>query len=159
EGVSGSTLVSSDPSVADFDPANGKIAGIATGAATVSLFDPVTGCLIASRDITVTATTLIGPISGNVMVCAGSSTTLSDPIGGGIWSSSNTAIASVNSSASVRGVAAGSTVISYSRPGATCTLPFTVNSLPLPATGPTAVCPGDTITLTSHTGAVRFVGS
>ncbi len=54
-----------------------------------------------------------GIISGPVNVCAGSLIHLTETITGGIWMSSNSLLAIVNSAGDVTGVAQGSPVISY----------------------------------------------
>ena len=62
------------------------------------------------------------PITGNPVVCAASTTTLNDAITAGTWSSSNTAVATVNiSTGVVTGVAAGTANITYQFPS-TCTV-------------------------------------
>jgi hypothetical protein len=53
------------------------------------------------------------PITGNTSVMVGQTTTLSNATVGGNWSSSNTAIATVNGSGVVTGVAQGACVIVY----------------------------------------------
>jgi len=54
-------------------------------------------------------------ISGPNLVTVGNTITLTDTIAGGTWSSSNTALATVNASGAVRGVAVGTVIISYSK--------------------------------------------
>lgn len=56
---------------------------------------------------------LTTPITGNTSVMVGQTTTLSNATVGGNWSSSNTAIATVNGSGVVTGVASGSCAIIY----------------------------------------------
>ncbi len=66
--------------------------------------------------VTSTCTTpVVGTISGASSVCPGASTTLTDTTVSGIWSSSNTAIASVSATGVVTGIAAGSVTITYSK--------------------------------------------
>ncbi len=55
-----------------------------------------------------------GSISGANTVCPGLSVVLSETVTGGLWTSSDPAVASVDASGSVTGVVAGSAVISYS---------------------------------------------
>lgn len=70
-------------------------------------------------------------IGGTATVCSGATTALSDATTGGIWSSDNSGVATVNGSGVVTGVSAGSVVISYST-GAGCVAvkTVTVNAIP-----------------------------
>jgi uncharacterized protein YjdB len=92
-------------------------------------------------------------IGGVPQVCVDQTTTLTNPIGGGIWSSSNTARATVDPSTGVvTGVSAGSVVITY-MVGTGCfnVLHVTVNPLPASITGLSKVCEGSNITLADAT--------
>jgi gliding motility-associated-like protein len=86
-------------------------------------------------------------------MCTGTTTTLTNATPGGVWSSSHTAIATVNSSGVVTGLAAGAVTINYTVTGAcgTATQPFqiTVNTAPVvpDVTGSNNVCVGASITL------------
>jgi hypothetical protein len=53
------------------------------------------------------------PISGNKSVCVGSTTTLTDAVVGGVWSSSSPTIASVSTTGVVKGITAGTATIQY----------------------------------------------
>ena len=93
-------------------------------------------------------------ISGAVVVCTGGTTTLSDTTSGGVWSSSNTSIATVNISGVVTGVAGGIATISYTTDSSgvpiSATHPITVNSVSIPTLfGLSSVCAGSAVTLTS----------
>ena len=90
-------------------------------------------------------------ITGNNSVCVGASTTLNDATGGGLWSSSDPAIATVDqSSGVVTGVSAGSATISYTVASVYVTVLISVNTLPDPGTisGGTGVCILSSISLT-----------
>ncbi len=63
--------------------------------------------------VTVNALPAISAITGNNVVCAGSTIQLSDNTLGGVWSSSSTTIATVGSTGAVKGVSAGVTSINY----------------------------------------------
>ena len=93
-------------------------------------------------------------ITGNTTVCAGATTTLHYITIGGTWSSSNTAIATVDPvTGVVTGVSAGTATMSYTLLGLLpITAPVTVNALPNPGTisGFTDVCIGRTIALTTN---------
>ncbi len=100
--------------------------------------------------------------SGN-SVCAGSTTTLNCVTTGGVWSSSDTTIASINASTGlVTGKVAGTVTITYTVTNAqgcigSSTKQFTVNALPIvPAiTGNTTICDNTTTALSnSLTGGI-----
>jgi len=61
----------------------------------------------------VNASPTVAAITGTSTVAVGSTTTLANTTAGGVWSSSNTSIATVNSTGAVTGVAAGDATISY----------------------------------------------
>ena len=84
--------------------------------------------------ITVSATPVAGTISGASSICPLAATTYTTTgTSGGTWSTSNTAIATVNGSGVVTGVTAGSVTVSYtvtnSCTTATATFAVTVNPL------------------------------
>jgi len=89
------------------------------------------------------------PITGTAIACPGSTTTLADAAGGGVWSSSVVSVATINSATGVvTGIVPGSTIVTYSNgcgPAATATL--IVSTLPRPINGLTAICLGSTTTL------------
>ncbi len=91
-------------------------------------------------------------ITGTFGTCIGSSTTLHDSVTGGLWSTSNAAIASVNSTTGVvYGMSAGSVTISYTVALATVTTTFTVSPAPAAITGTLTVCPSAVTTLADAT--------
>lgn len=97
------------------------------------------------------ASTTVGAISGASWVCSGSTTTLSDATAGGVWSSSNTAVASISSTGVVTGVTAGTSIISYTVSGSSATSVFSVLQSPGPISGASTVCAGSSITLSDAT--------
>ena len=98
---------------------------------------------------------VVAQISGAVAVCAGATTTLANTTSGGVWSSSSSALATINATSGlVKCVAAGTVVISNTLTNSNgCTsksdFNLTVNALPLvaPITGLNKVCVGSSITL------------
>ena len=143
----------------------GIVTGHAVGTASISYVLP-TGCLAS---IAVAVYGPPAPITGNLGVCAGSTTSLSDA-GGGSWSSGNPAVATVAASAGVvTGNAAGTALITYTAStGCTATAVVTVNPLPLPVSGAASVCVGLTTTLSdisasgtwsSSSPAIATIGS
>ena len=97
----------------------GIVTGVSAGSATISFAIAGTcGTGVGTKVVTVSSTTSPGTISGTSSVYIGASTTLYDGVGGGTWTSSNTTIATVNSSTgAVTGVAVGSAVITYTVSG------------------------------------------
>ncbi|MCF8450217.1 MAG: Ig-like domain-containing protein, partial [Taibaiella sp.] len=146
---SGGTWSSTTPSVATIS-STGLVNGISAGNSTISYLSG-TGCA-ATRQVTVSATP--GSIGGTLSACTGSTTTLSAAPGGGTWSSSNAAIASIGSATGiVTGESTGTATITYSL-SATCyvTTTATINTTPAPITGILTVCTSCNTTLSSLTG-------
>lgn len=102
-------------------------------------------------------TPTMGVSVGSASTCVGSTTTYTaTPSTGYTWSSTNTAVATINSGGSAVGIASGTTTISYVHNIAGCytTAILTVNSLPTISVT-TPVCQGATQTATaSPTGGV-----
>jgi len=107
----------------------------------VEAVNTLTGCKNAGGPQPVTVTvnpiSVVNPITGLNKVCVGSSIMLSNTSMGGIWSSANPSIATVNTSTGeVLGIAAGNVTIQYTIPDgpASCTnhadFNLTVNGLP-----------------------------
>jgi len=77
----------------------------------------------------------LGPISGPHYVCQGSCVTLSDSQTGGVWSSSNTSIATVSGTGLTCGVSLGTAIISYSYGCLIQTYSVTVSKVPTASIG------------------------
>ena len=174
ETVSGGTWSIADPSVASVD-GSGNLTGIVAGSTTVS-YSVTNSCgtQSATAGVTVSPAPSAGSITGTTVVCAGLNTTLSDASGGGTWASSNNAVATVNASGVVTGVAGGTANISYSVltgcGPATTSVPVTVSTSPDEGLiiGATTICATDSIDLfettpggtwTSNNTAVATVNS
>jgi len=98
----------------------------------------------------------VGGISGSLNMHTGSSLTFADDAAGGTWSSSNSSIATVNSSGLVTGISAGMDTIRYSVTNslgsAVASYVFNVGTPTVaPITGASAVCAGSEITLSDIT--------
>jgi hypothetical protein len=111
------------------------------------------GCPTNTNTITTTTITIptAPEITGAGEVCANSSTVLTSDITGGVWSSENESIATVDAQGKVTGVSEGSVQIMYAvtnESGCTSIGYFTlyVKPLPLPGviTGNTEICAGVT---------------
>ena len=115
------------------------------------------GCAtsVTTASVSVTA----DAITGATGECAGQTTTLSDPLTGGFWTSSNPAIASVSSSGVVTGRVSGSVIISYA---STCGLETIANNVkPLPGAiaGRDSACVGGTSSLSDDISGGTWTSS
>ncbi len=132
----------------------------ANGTTTITYsINGANGCVgKSSQLIQLYATPGFSSILGYPVVCVGNSSQLSNLVSGGVWSSSNPSIASVDNTGKITGITAGTSTISYVVTNAggcssTATQVATVNALPVvsPITGPSAVCMSSTIQLSSAT--------
>ena len=155
------TWSSSASSVATVS-ASGVVTGVSAGTANIT-YTVTTACGTANTSIIITVNPLpnAGIIIGASSLCTGGvSTTLTDSVAGGIWSSSNTAVATISSTGVVRSVSTGTAVISYTvtRGGcsATATAGILVNPYAGVISGAASICRGSTTTLaaTGATGGV-----
>lgn len=126
-----------------------------SGTYTVVATNNITGC---TNNMTGTATITINPtpshISGSSTVCGGSPIDLYDMPTGGIWSSSNPAIASVSGIGVVTGITSGTAIIDYTVSGCTVSKTVTVYTMPIDTvTGGGGYCYG------THGADVRLSGS
>lgn len=96
-------------------------------------------CAISNiAQVTVNPGPNVNPITGAATVCAGGNTVLVNTTAGGTWSSSNTAVATIDpATGNVTGIASGSTTINYTVIGTTggcstiVSAPMIVNPLPV----------------------------
>ena len=147
--------------------AGGIVTGVAAGPTTISYtVTNVCGSAYTTHALTVNPAAVPGTISGASGVCEGSATTLVDITTGGVWSSSNTAIATVSTTGQVFGVLAGSATISYTATNGcgpvAATRVMAVNLMPVTGTvtGSSHVCVGGIITVTdTATGGTWSVSS
>ncbi len=101
-----------------------------------------------------TYTPSIAAISGSSSVCMGSTLSLSNTTSGGVWSSSNTGVATISAATGlVTPVSTGTTTISYTTDCGAVTKAITVNGLPAVAVSPFAstICAGSSVTITAST--------
>ncbi len=161
DGVTGGTWSSSNTAIVTISP-TGVATGVGSGSAIISYSVSGTcGTGIATYTVSSSTSASAGTITGPGAVCVGSSMSLVDLAGGGIWSSSNTSVATINALGTVFGVSAGTTTISYTVTTvcgtAVATYAVLVNPLPTAGviTGPVNVCVGSSVSLAeSVTGGV-----
>jgi hypothetical protein len=146
---------SSNTAIATINPVTGLVTGVGPGIYSILYTVTATGCVTASID-TVTAYPVVSSISGPVALCANYTNLFADVTVGGVWSSSNTSIVTIDAFGVATGGVAGSATISYTVAtygcATTVTAPLTVLASPVVAAitgagGATNVCAGLTILL------------
>lgn len=151
----GGTWSSGNSSIAVVGSTSGVVTGVAAGTAVITYDAGGSGTAVA----TVTVLPSPGPVTGVTSFCAGTSTLLTGSMPGGVWSSGNTAVATIGSlSGSCTGVSAGTATVSYTSAGG-CVAIFKVTVLTTPdagsISGPSTVCILSPVALTnSVTGGV-----
>ncbi len=139
--TTGGTWNSAAPGVAAID-GTGLVTSVSGGTATISY--TVAGC---TSTIIVTVNTAPA-ISGIAPICIGGTTTLTDAVTGGTWTSSNPGVATIGlSSGVVTGISPGTTTITYVTPAGCVTTAVETVVVLSPITGPNHVCQGNNITL------------
>ncbi|HLP93367.1 MAG TPA: Ig-like domain-containing protein [Saprospiraceae bacterium] len=151
----GGNWVSSNNSIATVTNA-GDVTGVSAGTATFTFTSSSSGCISApTPPVTVNPIPAVS-ITGADEICIGTITTLS-PSTGGVWSSSNNAVAAVTNAGIVTAVGAGTATFTFTNSSTGCvsdpTNPVTVNPLPVVSiTGADEVCAGGTTSLAPVSG-------
>jgi uncharacterized protein YjdB len=152
--LAGGTWSSSNTAAATIT-STGVVSGVGAGTSVIS-YTPPGGCAVAT---TATVNPLPSAITGATAVCAGSAIAMSDATPGGVWSSSNTAVATVSATGIVTGVAAGTTNILYTTGGCSRSAVIAVNASPPAITGPVSICAGTSTTYTDATSGGVWASS
>ena len=151
----GGTWSSSDEQVATITD-QGIITGVGAGVVTFTYVDNTTGC---SSDESEPVTIEAGPegaVIGSDNICIGESTNLA-PTVGGVWSSSDPAVAIIDNTGAVTAISAGSATFTYTEVGTGCVSdavgPVVVESGPIIAfDGSDILCIGGSSSMTPSTG-------
>ena len=139
---------------------NGLVTGLLSGTTSISYkFTDLNSCsTTVNKALTVNALPIVAAITGSGDVCVGSTTLLGNTTLGGIWSSTSSSIAGINTSGLVTGLLSGTTSISYkftdlNSCSTTVNKALTVNALPIVAaiTGSGDICVGSTTLLSNAT--------
>ncbi len=154
---SGGIWTSSNSAIAIID-FSGKVVGKAPGNASFTYQNSLTGCISQeSTEITVISSSPVA-ISGEDNYCIGSIHTLSTNVPNGTWTSSNPAVAVVESlTGEVTGIAPGTANIIYTPPANLCStpgsLPIVVNNyVSVSIVGASKICEGDYSQLSPASG-------
>lgn len=167
--ISGGIWSSGNPAVATVDPSTGVVTGLSAGSAIITYTVLGSGgCAddFETRSITVTPLADAGTLNGVDELCVGQSTVFTSTSLGGTWTSSNPAVATINSlTGAVTAISSGSTTITYtvagsgSCPADIATRNLTINPLPTPTftTQPTGVvCIGEEVTYSTQSGQFDY---
>ena len=141
----GGTWSSSDSTIATVGSSSGIVTSVAPGTATITYTLPNPCGALATT--TVTVNPLPSPLPATVTMCQNLTSTLTETVPGGTWSTSNATIATVGTSGVVTGVNPGTCTIAYTLPtGCAVSTTASVNPLPAPftVTGGGAFCSGGT---------------
>jgi hypothetical protein len=154
--VAGGSWSTGTPATAVVGSSSGIVSGVAAGLVNISYTTP--GCPSAIRSVTVNS--LPGTIFGVPSTCYGQTTSLTNPITGGTWSSTNISVATVGSSSGiVTGVSLGTASIVYTVASG-CAVGMVVTVHPLAnIEGSDSVCVGSDILLTNIVGGGTWVSS
>ena len=149
DAAAGGTWSSGVPAVATV----GSLSGVAVAQSigtTVITYTLPTGC---SATDTISVISALAGITGTTNECIGLPYTLTDPVSGGVWSSSNTGVAGIGSASGiVSGSSVGSATITYSiGTGCVAVTSISINPLPAVITGTFNVCTGLSTTLSNDT--------
>ncbi len=150
DSTTGGSWLSSVPSVATVG-STGIVTGLVQGFTDIT-YSVTNICGTSNAVVTVTVERLAAIITGNDSLCTGVGISLADSAAGGSWISSNTGVATVNSSGTVAGVSAGAVTITYdvtnSCGHSSATKTMEIDAPVSPITGSDTICLGNTLTLT-----------
>jgi trimeric autotransporter adhesin len=155
--TTGGSWSSSNTAAATIGAGTGVVSGVGTGTTTISYV--ASGCAVTA---VVTVTPATSPSTGTPVVCVGqTNATLSNPISGGTWSSSNSSIATVHAvTGLLTGVGAGNANITYTTsPGTYTIIVATVSPALAMNVGTTSICPQTTSSLTNASGGGTWSSS
>jgi len=151
----GTYWTSSNTGVATVPTTSGVVTGVSPGTATISVYNPTSGC---TATLVVTVVTVPAVISGTTTVVIGSTTTLTSSPSGGTWSSSVPSVGTVVGGV-VTGITSGTTIITYAL-GSSCysTTVVTVTAA-CNISGTMSMCMGSGTTLSSIAGGGTWTSS
>lgn len=149
----GGVWSSSNSSVAIINPTTGVVTGVSAGTDTI-YYTLTNSCGRNSSRYIITVHSMPSTISGPTTVCVGSTITLSNTIGGGVWTAATGTNATVAfGTGIVSGRNPGTEVISYTLTAGSCATSTTITVNPVPSfiSGTANVCMGTTASFSNST--------
>jgi hypothetical protein len=147
-----------EPVTITYSHAPGSVFPVGTTTVTVTGTDSSNNVANGTFTVTVLPTT-VAPITGNKTLCAGATSLLAttSSANGGVWSSSNDNVVTVNGSGLITAQAAGTATITFTNNcGATASATVTVNAIPsAPVVTVTNNC-GNSVLSTNATGSLAW---
>lgn len=153
--TSGGTWSSSNSGVATINN-SGVVTGISEGT-SIFTFTTSYGCSIALDTPITVSNNLNVTIDGEPFLCEGETQILTASVGGGVWSSNNTGIATIDANTGeVTAITAGNVIITYDNSGSGCfsdaEMALEVKDTPTGyISGSVNICVGEVTSLTSST--------
>lgn len=159
--TAGGTWSSANTAIATVNASTGLVTGVSSGTVSIDYTFPAAGgcpAVVFSRPLTVTNPPNAGTIVGNLIFCAGDSRIFISTISGGTWSSSNTAVATIDPTfGQITALTAGTSIIKYTVTGTgncpSASTQSTVNVSAIPnagvLSGTQAICVGFSTTFSS----------
>ncbi len=144
------TWISGATGIATVVSGTGVVTGVAAGSAPITFTQTSTGC----TSVTSVSVNPYPAITGTASLCAGTTTTLSNPVSGGLWSSQTASQATVGSTTGiVSGLNAGTPNITYTQGTCFVIKQLTVNTQPAAiGGGASSICQLATTTFTDVNG-------
>lgn len=142
----GGTWTSGAPFNATVSSTSGAVYGVLGGTVPIT-YTLTTGC---KRIVDVTVNQIPAPITGNAFVCVGYTTSLSNSVGGGTWTTSAPSLATVSSAGVVYGLSVGSFNVTYTTGTNGC---FVTKPMVVSPVGP------PTVTVSPSTGSTVCAGT
>ncbi|WP_345084785.1 Ig-like domain-containing protein, partial [Nemorincola caseinilytica] len=145
--AAGGSWSSDNGAMASVNAATGVVTAMGNDGTANIIYTLPTGC---SRSRQVTVYPSVDAILGAGAICKNETTTMSNTTVGGVWSSSNPAVATISNTGVVTGMGAGLASIAYTMPtGCKATTTIAINGLPGNISGAAAVCEGSTVDLSN----------
>ena len=155
DATAGGTWTSGTTATGTID-ATGHFTGLASGTSLIT-YTSAAGC--TTTDL-VSVNIAPAPISGPTNVCVGSGATLIDATTGGLWTSSNTSVATIGSaSGNATGISPGSVSMIYTLGSCAVTYPFGVVAPPAPIDAHSHACIGVPLVLTDPSTGGRWTSA